>query len=62
MPHMLRSCRLTDEQFAEFTMLRSLDDERSAQATQSSNCIRGLLTQTHPAPEHIPGPRRDHPR
>ncbi len=36
-------------------------DADSRQATQTSNRIRGLLTQIHPALERVLGPRLDHP-
>ncbi|ABA51577.1 Transposase [Burkholderia pseudomallei 1710b] len=61
MPHTLRSLRLADEQLAELTMLRGFDDDLAAQVTQTSNRIRGLLTQIHPALERVLGPRLDHP-
>ncbi|TPA04501.1 IS110 family transposase [Burkholderia pseudomallei] len=61
MPHTLRSLRLADEQLAELTMLRGFDDDLAAQLTQTSNRIRGLLTQIHPALERVLGPRLDHP-
>ncbi|WP_244115850.1 IS110 family transposase [Burkholderia cepacia] len=61
MPHTLRSLRLADEQLAELTMLCGFDDDLAAQATQTSNRIRGLLTQIHPALERVLGPRLDHP-
>lgn len=61
MPHTLRSLRLADKQLAELTMLRGFDDDLAAQVTQTSNRIRGLLTQIHPALERVLGPRLDHP-
>lgn len=61
MPHTLRSLRLADEQLAELTMLCGFDDNLAAQVTQTSNRIRGLLTQIHPALERVLGPRLDHP-
>lgn len=42
-------------------MLCGFDDDLAAQTTQASNRIRGLLTQIHPALEHVLGPRLDHP-
>ncbi|MET5021577.1 transposase, partial [Burkholderia pseudomallei] len=48
MPHTLRSLRLADEPLAELTMLCAFDDDLAAQITQTSNRIRGLLTQIHP--------------
>ncbi|PQP06752.1 IS110 family transposase [Burkholderia cepacia] len=61
MPHTLRSLRLADDQLAELTMLCGFDDDLAAQVTQTSNRIRGLLTQIHPALERVLGPRLDHP-
>ncbi|QBL78056.1 IS110 family transposase [Burkholderia pseudomallei] len=61
MPHALRSLRLADEPLAELTMLCGFDDDLAAQITQTSNRIRGLLTQIHPALERVLGPRLDHP-
>lgn len=61
MPHTLRSLRLADEPLAELTMLCGFDDDLGAQITQTSNRIRGLLTQIHPALERVLGPRLDHP-
>ncbi|WP_425893993.1 IS110 family transposase [Ralstonia pseudosolanacearum] len=59
MPHTLRSLRLADEPLAELTMLCGFDDDLAAQVTQTSNRIRGLLTQIHPALERVLGPRLD---
>ncbi|VWC38447.1 transposase [Burkholderia lata] len=56
-----RSLRLADEQLAELTMLCGFDDDLAAQVTQTSNRIRGLPTQIHPALERVLGPRLDHP-
>lgn len=50
-----------DEQIAELSMLSSFDDDLAAQTTQARNRIRSLLTQIHPALEHVIGPRLDHP-
>lgn len=61
MPHTLRSLLLADEQLAELTMLCGFDDDLAAQVTQTSNRIRGLLTQIRPALERVFGPRLDHP-
>ncbi|MGF6988587.1 transposase [Paraburkholderia atlantica] len=57
MPHTLRSLRLADEPLAELPMLCGFDDDLAAQITQTSNGIRGLLTQIHPALERVLGPR-----
>ena len=61
MPHTLRSLRLADEPLAELTMLCGFDDDLAVQITQTSNRIRGLLSQIHPALERVLGPRLDHP-
>ena len=61
MPHTLRSVQLSDEQIAELSMLCGFDDDLAKQATATSNRIRGLLTQIHPALERVLGPRLDHP-
>jgi transposase len=61
MPHTLRSLRLADEQAAELSMLCGFDDDLAKQATATSNRLRGLLTQIHPALERVLGPRLDHP-
>ncbi|MBD1540645.1 IS110 family transposase [Pseudarthrobacter sp. NKDBFgelt] len=61
MPHTLRSVQLADAQLAELTMLCGFDDDLAKQATATSNRIRGLLTQIHPALERVLGPRLDHP-
>mgnify|MGYP001648663063 FL=1 len=61
MPHTLRTLRIDDEQLAELNMLCGFDDDLSAQVTQTSNRIRGLLTQIPPALERVLGPRLDHP-
>lgn len=61
MPHTLRSLRLADEPLAELTMLCGFDDDLAAQNTHTSNRIRSLLIQIHPALERVLGPRLDHP-
>ena len=61
MPHTLRSVQLADTQLAELSMLCGFDDDLAKQATATSNRIRGLLTQIHPALERVLGPRLDHP-
>ncbi|MEU5607610.1 IS110 family transposase, partial [Streptomyces sparsogenes] len=61
MPHTLRSLELTDEITAELTVLVGFDQDLAAEATRTSNRIRGLLTQFHPSLERVVGPRLDHP-
>lgn len=60
LPHTLRSLKLADHEVAELTMLCGFDDDLSGQITQTSNRIRGLLTQIHPALERVIGPRLWH--
>ena len=60
MPHTLRSLQLTDEITAELTVLVGFDQDLAAEATRTSNRIRGLLTQFHPSLERVLGPRLDH--
>jgi transposase len=61
MPHALRSLKIADTQVAELTMLCGFDEDLAAQITATSNRIRGLLTQIHPALERAVGPHLDHP-
>jgi transposase len=61
MPHTLRALELTDEITAELTVLVGFDQDLAAEATRTSNRIRGLLTQFHPSLERVLGPRLDHP-
>ena len=61
MPHTLRSIVLADEQAAQLSMLCGFDDDLAKQATATSNRIRGLLTQIHPALERVIGKHLDHP-
>ncbi len=61
LPHTLRSLKLADSQVAELTMMCGFDEDLAGQITQTSNRIRGLLTQIHPALERVVGPRLDHP-
>lgn len=61
MPHTLRSIELADEQVAELTMLCGFDDDLRGQITATSNRLRGLLTQIHPALERVLGKHLDHP-
>jgi transposase len=61
LPHALRPIRLEDEQVAELSMLCGFDDDIVGQMTATSNRIRGLLMQIHPALERVLGPHLDHP-
>ncbi len=60
MPHTLRSLESADEITAELTVLVGFDQDLAAEATRTSNRIRGLLTQFHPSLERVLGPRLDH--
>jgi transposase len=60
MAHTLCSLELTDEITAELTVLVDFDQVLAAEATRTSNRIRGLLTQFHPSLERVLGPRLDH--
>ncbi|TFD56297.1 IS110 family transposase [Cryobacterium sp. Hh7] len=60
LPHALRSIQLADESVAELSMLCGFDDDILGQMTATSNRIRGLLTQIHPALERVVGPHLDH--
>ncbi len=59
--HTLRSLELADEITAEPTMPTGFDQGLAGEANRTSNRIRGLLTQFHPSPERILGPRLEHP-
>lgn len=61
MPHALRALHADDVQTAELSMLAGFDEDLAAQINQTSNRIRGLLTQIHPALERVLGPRLQHP-
>jgi transposase len=61
MPHALRSLRGDDEQTAELVMLSGFDEDLAGQINRTSNRVRGLLTQIHPALERAIGPRLTHP-
>lgn len=61
MPHTLRSIRVDEAQIAELAVLAGFDDDLAAQITATSNRLRGMLTQIHPALERVLGPRVTHP-
>jgi hypothetical protein len=60
MPHTLRSLEVTDEITAELTVLVGFDQDLAAEATRTSNRIRGLLTQFHPTGSGRGGGHRHH--
>lgn len=61
MPHTLRDLEPDDETIAALHMLLGHDDDLPAEATRTSNRIRGLLTPIHPHLERVIGPRITHP-
>lgn len=61
LPQTLRRLDLPDEALAELRLLCGFDDDLRQQRTATSNRLRGLLTQLHPALERVLGPRLDHP-
>jgi transposase len=61
LPHTLRQVDAGDDAFAELEVLIGYDDDLAAESTRISNRIRGLLTQIHPALEHVLGPKISHP-
>lgn len=61
LPHTLRRVDAGDEMLAELEVLIGYDDDLAAESTRISNRIRGLLTQIHPALEHVLGPKISHP-
>ncbi|HEV7960958.1 MAG TPA: transposase, partial [Actinoplanes sp.] len=61
LPHTLRRVDAGDEMLAELEVLIGYDDDLAAESTRVSNRIRGLLTQIHPALEHVLGPKISHP-
>jgi transposase len=61
LPQTLRSLALPDEGLAELRVLCGFDDDLRQQLTATSNRLRGLLTQIHPALERVLGPHVDHP-
>lgn len=59
-PHTLRDIRVDEAQIAELAVLAGFDDDLAAQVTATSNRLRGMLTQVHPALERALGPRVTH--
>ncbi len=60
MPESLRDIQVPDAQVAELSMLCGFDDDLAKAATATSNRIRGLLTQIHPALERVIDKHLDH--
>ncbi len=61
MPHTLRRVDLGDDTLAELDVIVGYDDDLAAEATRTSNRIRGLLTGLHPALERVLGENITHP-
>lgn len=60
MPEALRTVEVPEQHVAELVMICGFDDGLAKQATATSNRIRGLLTQIHPALETVIGKHLDH--
>lgn len=60
MPHTLRAISTSDEEAAALSMLTGFDLDLARQVNQTSNRIRGLYTQIHPALEKVLGPWLEH--
>lgn len=60
MPHTLRALDASDEDAAALSMLTGFDLDLARQVNQTSNRIRGLYTQVHPALEKVLGPWLEH--
>lgn len=60
MPEALRDVQVPDKQVSELSMLCGFDADLAKQATATSNRIRGLLTQIHPALERVIGKHLNH--
>ena len=61
MPHTLRDIQVDEAQIAELAVLAGFDDDLATQITATSNRLRGMLTQIHPALERVLGSRVTHP-
>lgn len=61
LPHALRSIDVEAESVAELGMLCGFDEDIVKQINATTNRLRGLLTQIHPALERVIGARLDHP-
>jgi transposase len=61
LPHTIRTLAVPEQTAAELRLLGGFDDDLRQQITATSNRLRGLLTQIHPALERVVGPRLDHP-
>ena len=60
MPHILRAISTSDEDAAALSMLTGFNLDLARQVNQTTNRIRGLYTQIHPALEAILGPWLEH--
>ncbi|MFV2013770.1 IS110 family transposase, partial [Micromonospora sp. LOL_027] len=61
LPHTLRRVDTGDETLAELEVMVGYDDDLAGEVTRVGNRIRGLLTQIHPPPERVLGPKLQHP-
>lgn len=60
-PHALRCLQVDDEQRAELAMLAGFDDDLQTSIVSTTNRLRDLLTQIHPALERAVGPDLERP-
>lgn len=60
-PHALRRVDTGNEALADLEVIVGFDDDLTGEVTRTSNRIRGLLTQVHPALERVLGPKVQHP-
>ena len=60
LPHTLRALTAADVDEASLAMLTGFDLDLARQVNQTSNRIRGLFTQIHPALEKVIGKRLEH--
>ncbi|MFD7606615.1 IS110 family transposase [Streptomyces mirabilis] len=61
MPRTLRAIGGVDETITELEVIVGFDDDLADEATLVANRLHGLLTQIHPSPERVLGPRLQHP-
>lgn len=59
-PEALRTVEVPEQHVVELVMICGFDDDLAKQAMATSNRIRGLLTQIHPALETVIGKHLDH--
>ncbi|GAA2679958.1 hypothetical protein GCM10010400_49180 [Streptomyces aculeolatus] len=61
MPPALRAIDGEGKTIAELELTAGFDDDPAGKATRAANRLHGLLTQIHPPPEPVLGPRLQHP-